>query len=83
MSSGGVGIAAPAEIRKATTRGWVTHNVLASTTSTRRPAADAIYPINNLSRPDTAVTAPDRTVTIPDYLVTMPESLVTLDRNTH
>ena len=38
MSSGGVGIAAPAKIREATTRGWVTRNVFASTTSTAPPA---------------------------------------------
>jgi len=31
----------------------------ASTTSTAPPAPDAIYLINNLSRPDTVVTAPD------------------------
>jgi hypothetical protein len=59
MSSGGVGIAAPAKIREATTRGWVTRNVFASTTSTAPSAPDAIYLINNLSRPDTVVTAPD------------------------
>jgi hypothetical protein len=77
-----VGIAAPAKIRKATTRVRVTRNVLASTTSTRRPSVDDIYLINNLPHPATVVTAADRTVTIPDYRVTMPESLVTLYRST-